>query len=435
MNTGFSMHNYRIGLFVFLVGTLALGCHGGGDPGAGPSGTVTPGASREALVFADHASGTEANYIVDPDEAVTAAMTGPDGGFTLTTTPGYDYRIVTQFGDNTLTGRPAMQMLAPAGARSLSLLTTLVALNPNARPVIESLGVDYDADLSAKATPAALLLVHSTEAIVAALTGGFNPGGNTLLVADINVIQQTLMTAIANRIQDQTAAQLTDPAALTATLAAAVTDALVSIESNTSIATIVLNPPAAALSLTAAQSAPLPASLVDQIVKTVAGSISASTGTTTLSTTTTAAQNAIITPEAITIIAAITDTSASAVAAQATVTARHGVNPPPIISGTPPTTATVGVRYYFKPTVTDTDNDADLYLFIIKNKPRWARFNLLTGALTGTPGMEDLGTTTGIVITVIDILDCLQHASLPAFSITVVPVTGSTGGGGGGGSF
>jgi hypothetical protein len=434
MNTGFSMRSYRSGLFVVLIGALAFGCHSGGDP-AGPSGTITPGPAREALVFADHTSGTEANYIVDPDEAVTAAMTGPDGGFMLSAEPDYDYIVVTQFGENTLTGRPAMQMLAPAGARSVSLLTTLVALYPNARPAIESLGVDYDADLSANATPAALLLVHSMEAIVAAFTDGLNPGGNTLLAADINVIQQTLMTAIANRIQDQTAAQVTDPAALTATLAAAVTDALVSIESNTSIATIVLNAPVASLSLSAGQSAPLPASLVDQIVKTVSGTISASTGTTTLSTTTTVAQNTIITPEAIGTIVAITDTSASAVAAQATVTARHGVNPPPIISGTPPPTATVGVRYYFKPTVTDTDHDADFYLFIIKNKPRWAKFNLLTGELTGTPKAGDVGTTSGIVITVIDILDCLQHASLPAFSITVVPVTGSTGSGGGGGGF
>jgi hypothetical protein len=435
MNTGFSMRSYRSGLFAVLIGALAFGCHSGGAP---ESGTVTPGPAREALVFADHISGTEANYTVDADEAATAAMTGPNGEFTLSATPGYDYVVVTQFGENTLTGRPAMQMLTPAGARSVSLLTTLVALDPDARPAIESLGVAYDADLSAKATPAALLLVHSMEAIVAAVTDGLDPAGDTLLAADINVIQQTLLTAIANRIQDQTAAQLIDPATLTATLATAVTDALVSIESNTSIATIVLNTPAAApfaAGAAAAQSAPLPAFLVDQIVNTVANAISASTGTTTLSTTTTAAQNIIITPQVIAIIAAATDMSASAVAAQATVTARHGVNPPPIISGTPPATATVGVRYSFKPTVTDTDNDADFYLFIIKNKPRWAKFNLLTGELTGTPKAEDVGTTTGIVITVIDILDCLQHASLPAFDITVVPVTGSTGSTGGGGGF
>jgi hypothetical protein len=92
--------------------------------------------------------------------------------------------------------------------------------------------------------------------------------------------------------------------------------------------------------------------------------------------------------------------------------------------------ARVGVRYYFKPTVTDTDHNPDFYIFIIQNKPHWASFNLLTGELTGTPRTGDVGTTTGIVITVIDILDFFQHASLPAFNITVLPVSGSSGGGG-----
>jgi len=54
----------------------------------------------------------------------------------------------------------------------------------------------------------------------------------------------------------------------------------------------------------------------------------------------------------------------------------------------------------------------------ITNKPSWAIFNSSTGALTGTPGPGDIGTTTsGIVLT---ITDAVTSVSLPAFSISVL---------------
>ena len=90
-------------------------------------------------------------------------------------------------------------------------------------------------------------------------------------------------------------------------------------------------------------------------------------------------------------------------------------NTPPVISGTPPTTATVGTQYTFTPTASDANAGTTL-TFSITNKPGWAAFSTSTGALSGTPGLIDIGTTTGIVIAV---SDGTLTASLPAFNVTV----------------
>jgi hypothetical protein len=61
--------------------------------------------------------------------------------------------------------------------------------------------------------------------------------------------------------------------------------------------------------------------------------------------------------------------------------------------------------------------------FSIANAPAWASFSTTTGQLSGTPGVEHVGTTTGIVITV---SDGEADASLAAFSVAVQAVaTGS----------
>jgi gliding motility-associated-like protein len=94
------------------------------------------------------------------------------------------------------------------------------------------------------------------------------------------------------------------------------------------------------------------------------------------------------------------------------------VNDAPTISGTPATSVNQDVAYSFTPTATDMD-EGDVLTFSITNKPTWASFNTTTGALTGTPGNADVGTTTGIVITV---SDGTLSASLPAFSLEVKTV-------------
>jgi hypothetical protein len=93
------------------------------------------------------------------------------------------------------------------------------------------------------------------------------------------------------------------------------------------------------------------------------------------------------------------------------------------ISGTPATSVFVGALYSFTPTATGSN-----LTFSIVNKPTWATFNTVTGQLSGTPTTANLGTTSGIVISV---TDGVTTVSLPTFSITVSPVSGGSGSGGG----
>jgi len=94
-------------------------------------------------------------------------------------------------------------------------------------------------------------------------------------------------------------------------------------------------------------------------------------------------------------------------------------NDAPTISGTPATTVAEDAAYSFTPTASDVDA-GDVLTFSIVNKPNWASFDAATGALTGTPVNADVGTTTGIVITVTDSANA--SASLPAFDLEVTNI-------------
>jgi hypothetical protein len=90
-------------------------------------------------------------------------------------------------------------------------------------------------------------------------------------------------------------------------------------------------------------------------------------------------------------------------------------NRPPTISGSPPTTASVGTAYTFTPTANDPDAGTTL-TFSITNKPSWASFSTSTGRLSGTPAAANVGTFSNIAI---GVSDGQASASLPAFSIVV----------------
>lgn len=92
-------------------------------------------------------------------------------------------------------------------------------------------------------------------------------------------------------------------------------------------------------------------------------------------------------------------------------------NSAPVITGTPPTSATVGAAYAFTPTATDADGNT--LTFSISNRPSWATFNAGTGRLAGTPTSSNVGTYSNIVIRV---SDGQATAQLPAFAITVSTV-------------
>jgi hypothetical protein len=92
-------------------------------------------------------------------------------------------------------------------------------------------------------------------------------------------------------------------------------------------------------------------------------------------------------------------------------------NNPPTISGAPLTSVTADSAYAFQPQASDADGDA--LQFIVANKPAWASFDAGTGRLGGTPAAADVGTYSGIVISV---SDGKATTALPAFNITVAAV-------------
>lgn len=97
-------------------------------------------------------------------------------------------------------------------------------------------------------------------------------------------------------------------------------------------------------------------------------------------------------------------------------------NRPPKISGTPPTTAKVGVAYNFLPTASDPNGDT--LHFSVVNKPAWMLFNTTSGRLYGTPTSTNVGTWSNVIIIAIDSKG--MSASLPAFSLTVGSGTGNS---------
>lgn len=97
-------------------------------------------------------------------------------------------------------------------------------------------------------------------------------------------------------------------------------------------------------------------------------------------------------------------------------------NRAPTISGSPASAVTVGSAYSFTPSASDADSDTLTYS--IQNKPAWATFNIQNGKLTGTPTASNVGTFSGITISV---SDGSVSTSLAAFNIVVSAAVASTG--------
>jgi hypothetical protein len=89
---------------------------------------------------------------------------------------------------------------------------------------------------------------------------------------------------------------------------------------------------------------------------------------------------------------------------------------PPVISGTPPTSAVEGSAYTFTPSASDPEGNP--LTFSVTNLPSWASFSSASGKLAGTPSSANAGTFRNIVISV---SDGSASASLAPFSITVSP--------------
>jgi hypothetical protein len=96
-------------------------------------------------------------------------------------------------------------------------------------------------------------------------------------------------------------------------------------------------------------------------------------------------------------------------------------NTAPAVTGKPGTSVLAGQSYSFQPSATDANGDS--LSFTANNLPSWASFNSTNGRLTGTPNAGDVGTYSGITITV---SDGKASTSVGPFTITVAAVgTGS----------
>ncbi len=89
-------------------------------------------------------------------------------------------------------------------------------------------------------------------------------------------------------------------------------------------------------------------------------------------------------------------------------------NTPPVISGSPLTTAVAGATYIFQAAATDIDGNP--LTFAASGLPAWATLDAHTGQVYGTPSEVDVGTTANIVVSV---SDGQATVSLPAFSIAI----------------
>jgi hypothetical protein len=115
------------------------------------------------------------------------------------------------------------------------------------------------------------------------------------------------------------------------------------------------------------------------------------------------------------IMISVSDGRASASLPAFAINVQAPANRAPTISGTPPASVTAGTAYSFTPSANDLDQDT--LGFTIANKPTWAAFDTGTGRLSGTPTSQNVGTFSGIVITVSD--GKSPGVSLTAFAITV----------------
>ncbi|WP_144213690.1 putative Ig domain-containing protein [Shewanella donghaensis] len=117
------------------------------------------------------------------------------------------------------------------------------------------------------------------------------------------------------------------------------------------------------------------------------------------------------------IIIAVSDGTVTVPLASFSITVEN-VNDAPSISGSPSLTVNQDSAYSYTPVANDVDSGDNL-VFSIINKPSWANFSSVSGALTGTPSNDDIGTSTGIIIAV---SDGTVSVPLASFSITVVNV-------------
>lgn len=111
----------------------------------------------------------------------------------------------------------------------------------------------------------------------------------------------------------------------------------------------------------------------------------------------------------------VSDGTSSSAALTFSIRATGRDNVAPVISGKPATSVVARSTYMFVPTAHDANGDP--LRFTIVNRPAWSTFNSLTGQLSGTPAVANVGTYSNIRIYG---TDGPVKVALAPFSITVL---------------
>jgi hypothetical protein len=222
-------------LLLVALTAILYGCGGGGSSSVGsvvaapPSGKLAQGPVRGAVVFADRAVGGT-RFVKDADEI--SAITDANGNYRLPSVPNYSYVLVSKGGVDTLTGKPAIQMLAQPGSVNITILTTLLTLDSTGTTklseklqALQPTKAPLDFDISTASTPATLLLAKSVEVAVESISTtvvtNATAKGYTISDQQLADIQFQALQQIARGFSTTTA-NLATPAGLNLALTAAV---------------------------------------------------------------------------------------------------------------------------------------------------------------------------------------------------------------------
>lgn len=334
------------------------------------------------------------NFTIDTypeDESGSVSKTDDEGKFILNT-PSYDYVLVSLGGQDTLTGLPAMRMLAPAEAKNITPFTTMVAMNPQAQAAIEALGIPYDADLVSEITPAAAVVVQSIQATVTAVSKAVSPEVNPMSLSACSKIQLEVLNQVAAAIQSPAAGGvmgLTTPATLANTLSVAVVNTLAK-PAVTDVVTITT--PGAI------------ANAVTTLVTSVATNMVATSGA---STTGAGAEDTMVSLDVVTANKVAIGTASTGAASSGIAVSPSAVNSPPTIgidSQAASLEAVVGVPYTLQPTVSDQNGDS--LTFSATGLPMGITLNFSSGVLSGSP------TTAGVYPITMTVSDGVADTSV-----------------------
>jgi uncharacterized repeat protein (TIGR03803 family) len=376
------MKTTRLGRTLVLLATLALAPACGGGGGGGPS-SPPPNSPPAASFTATPASGT-APLTVQFD---ASASSDPDGSIAS-----YGWH----FGNDTAAAESGMtisHVFQAGGTYTVTLTVTdnLGATGSTTRTVtVSNISVPNVVGLTQDAATTAIVGAGLTVGSITSATSATVPAGSVISQSPLAGPPVSPGTSVSLVISTGLPAPVNRPPVISGT------------------------PP---MSVTVGQTYTFQPTASDPDGQTLTFSISGKPPWATFSATTGRLNG---TPTTVNvgsypgIVISVSDGTASASLPSFSINVSAAANQRPVISGTPPTSVTVGQTYTFRPTASDPDGQG--LTFSIANKPSWASFETFGGRLHGIPTSSHLGTFSNIVITV---SDGTASASLPAFSITV----------------